>query len=267
MKMLFPFPGPCALGISALALMFFAGGCATTPSGLPKPLPGREARMKHGYLYYLDGAGGGTAKKNWSAGVRQGLLAAGYPGAGEMFSWETGEGLIADQDASVKYKRTKAKALAREIRKRAAEYPGAPIQILGFSAGTAEAVFELEYLQPGVQVENVALLGASISDDYDLTKALRHVRGRLYLYTSKRDRMLGFFMAFSGTADRKFEPGAGARGFVLPKNASAQTKKLYAEKIKAIPWTKTLEADGDFGRHFDNVKMKFIRDHVAPLLM
>lgn len=28
-----------------------------------------------------------------------------------------------------------------------------------------------------------------------------------------------------------------------------------------------LERDGDYGKHFDNVKMEFIRDHVAPLIM
>ena len=32
-------------------------------------------------------------------------------------------------------------------------------------------------------------------------------------------------------------------------------------------WTKKLEADGDYGHHFNNIKMAFIRDHVAPLLM
>ena len=58
--------------LSALALAIFAAGCASTPVGLPKPLPDREARMKYGYLYYLDGAGGGTAKNNWAAGVREG---------------------------------------------------------------------------------------------------------------------------------------------------------------------------------------------------
>ena len=63
------------------------------------------------------------------------------------------------------------------------------------------------------------------------------------------------------------DPGAGIRGFILPKGATAETRKLYAEKIVTIPWTKELEKDGDYGHHFDNVKMEFIRDHVAPLLM
>lgn len=207
-------------------------------------------------------------EKNWGIGVRNGLLAAGYPGAGEMFSWETGKGLIADQDASVIYKRTKASALAQEITKHFAAFPHAPIDILGFSAGTAEAIFALEKLPTGVSVENVVLLGTSISKDYDLTKALQRVHGHLYLYTSTRDRMLGFLMPFTGTADRKYhDPGAGITGFILPQGANNLTKKLYAEKIVTIPWTKELETDGDYGRHFDNIKMEFIRDHVAPLLM
>lgn len=223
--------------------------------------------MKYGYLYYLDGAGGGTAQKNWAAGVKQGLLEAGYRGAGEMFTWETGKGLIADQDASVKDKRDKADAMAEQLEKQVKAFPKAPVDILGFSAGTAVAVFALEELPPGVQVNNVVLLGASISNDHDMTKALKHVRGKLYLFTSRRDRMLSFFMGFSGTADRKFEPGAGETGFVLPEHASAATKKLYADKIVTIPWTKAMEKAGNDGRHFDNIKMPFMRDYVAPLLM
>jgi hypothetical protein len=90
----------------------------------------------------------------------------------------------------------------------------------------------------------------------------------VYLYTSTKDRMLGFLMPFSGTADRKFhDPGAGIKGFTLPASTTAETRKLYADKIVTIRWTKELEADGDNGRHFDNIKMEFIRDHVAPLLM
>lgn len=118
------------------------------------------------------------------------------------------------------------------------------------------------------EVDNVVLLGTSISRDYDLTKALKHARGRVYLYTSTHDRMLGFPMPLSGAADRKFhDPGAGIKGFILPAGATAETRKLYAEKLVTIPWTAELEKDGDYGHHFDNVKMEFVRDQVAPLFM
>jgi len=80
--------------------------------------------------------------------------------------------------------------------------------------------------------------------------------------------MLGFLMPFTGTADRKFDdPGAGITGFVLPAGATPETRKLYAKKLVTIAWTAQLEKDGDYGHHFDNVKMEFIADHVAPLFM
>lgn len=250
------------------ALALSSVGCFTKPVGLPEQLPNRAERMQHGYIYYFDGAGGGTAKKNWAEGIKDGLLAGGYPGAGEMFTWETGEGLIADQDASVKYKRAKAKEAAARMVTHLKEYPGSPIDILGFSAGTAVAIFALEDLPESVQVNDMVLLGTSISENYDMTNALKRVRGHVSIYTSTRDRMLGFLMPFSGTADRKFnDPGAGITGFTLPKGATAATRRLYAEKIVTIPWTAKLEKDGDYGRHFDNVKMEFIRDHVTPLFL
>ena len=119
-----------------------------------------------------------------------------------------------------------------------------------------------------VKIDRVVFLGAAISRDYDLTEALKRVRDKLYVITSTHDRMLGIAMPFSGTADRKFhDPGAGLRGFVLPRGASAATRKLYAEKIVTIPYEKEFRKDKDEGLHFDNVKEGFIRDFVAPLLM
>lgn len=256
------------LRFCSLALAVCITGCASKPTGWPKPQADRGERVHRGYVYYFDGAGGGTAKTNYAEGVQKGFLAAGYEGAGEMLSWETGKGLMADQNASVEYKRGQAKIAATKVTKHAETYPGVPMGFLGFSAGTAQAIFTLEDLPESVKVNHVVLLGTSISRDYDLTKALKKVDGKLYIYTSTKDRMLGFLMPFSGTADRKFDdPGAGITGFVLPKGANAETRKLYKEKIVTIPWTAQLEKDEDYGKHFDNVKMEFIRDHVAPLFM
>lgn len=252
----------------AAALALFAVSCSSAPpTGLPVPMADRADRERHGYTYYLDGAGGGTAKKNWAGGVQEGLIAAGYPGAGEMFSWETGDGLLSDQKASVKFKRSKAKEMAAELERRAQANPGVPVNIIGFSAGTAIAIFALEYLPESVQVDRVVLLGTSISEDYDLTEALRRVKDRLYMFTSQHDRMLGTLMPLSGTADRKYhDPGAGITGFVLPPGSTAETRLLYAEKISTIRWSPVMKLDGDKGHHFDNVKPEFIRDYVAPLL-
>lgn len=243
-------------------------GCKTVPTGLPQPLPDHAQRVPRGYVFYLDGAGGGTAKKNWASGVQEGFVEAGYLGAGEMYSWETGKGLVKDQTASVEYKRGKAKGLASKIANYRSYYPDAPVGVLGFSAGCAEAVFTLEALPDGVQVDTVVLLGASISEDYDMTEALEHVSDRLFLFTSTHDEMLGFWMKFSGTADRRFhDPGAGINGFILPPDADEATKAAYATKIVTVPWSKEEKKDGNKGHHFNNVKMPFIRDYVAPIFM
>lgn len=255
---------------SALGLLLIASsiGCSTKPISDLKFRADRKERLTHGCTFYFDGAGGGTKKSNYALGVVEGMLEAGYRGGGDLIPWETGRGLVKDQDASVAYKRSKANAGATTIQAYQKSHPGAPVNLLGFSAGTAEAIFTLEMLPEKAGVDQVVLLGTSISHDYDLTEALKRVKNKLYIFTSPHDRMVGTMMKFSGTADRKFhDAGAGINGFVLPANASAATRKLYADKIVTIPYSEDFLKDGDKGHHFDNVKKEFIRDHVAPLLM
>lgn len=257
---------------STLGLLLVATtiGCASKPVADLKYRSDRKERLTHGCIFYFDGAGGGTKKSNYAEGVVEGMLEAGYRGAGEMISWETGKGLVKDQDASVAYKRSRAQEGAASIGNYQKDHPGAPVGLLGFSAGTAEAIFALEVLPETAPVDHVVLLGTSISRDYDMTEALKRVKNKLYIYTSTHDHMLGTLMPLSGTADRKFhDPGAGIKGFVLPAGASAATRRLYAEKIVTIPYSKEFrkDKDKDKGHHFDNVKKEFIRDHVAPLLM
>ena len=92
--------------VAGIALLAGLAGCESTA-------PDREIRMPRGYIYYCDGAGGGGLM-NWAGGLRQGLRQGGYPGAGEIFAWNTGFGVVADQDASVDYKRAKAREMARK---------------------------------------------------------------------------------------------------------------------------------------------------------
>jgi pimeloyl-ACP methyl ester carboxylesterase len=262
-----PFRRAASIGLLS-ALIMACASCASKPVWEPGYRADRQERLPNGCVFYMDGAGGGTAKSNYAEGVVSGMLDAGYPGAGELVSWETGKGLMADQKASVAYKREKAKEAAEKIQDYRDDYPDAPVGILGFSAGTAEAIFALESLPEDEHVHHVVLLGASISRDYDLTKALKRVKHKLHIITSPHDHMLGTMMPLSGTADRKYhDPGAGIKGFVLPANATEETRRLYAEKIVTIPYSKDFRKDGDKGHHFDNVKEDFIRDHVAPLFM
>jgi len=138
--------GRAAFLLGALVLATVGVGCS-------QQMPDRAERMPRGYIYYLDGAGGGGVV-NWAGGVRRGLLGAGYNGAGEVFKWNTGLGVVPDQEASVEYKRSKAAECAQSIQQYAKDHPGAPVTLMGLSAGTAVTVFTLEALPPTCPVEN-----------------------------------------------------------------------------------------------------------------
>lgn len=242
--------------------------CAWASAGCSQQMPDRAQRLTRGCVYYLDGAGGGGLISNWSGGLKRGLLDAGYEGAGEMFSWNTGLGVVADQDSSVEYKRGKASECARRIQQYARQQPGAPVTLIGLSAGTAVTVFVLEALPPDCPVENVVLCGASIGADYDLTRALQRVRNRMYVFTSENDAVLAYLVPVAGTADRQAGqvPSAGLRGFQLPANASADTRAQYG-KVVHVRWRPEFAKYGDLGGHTDALKAPFVQHCMAPLIM
>ena len=241
--------------------LLFCAGCTST-------MPDRDVRMTRAYIYYLDGAGGAGVILNWSRGVRKGLLDAGYDGAGEVFVWQTRLGVAADQLADVRYKRSKAAELAAAIQKRTREHPGVPVHLIGLSAGTAVLVFTLEALPENCKVESAILLGASLSAEHDLTAALKRVRQKMYVFTSEKDAVLKFLVPMAGTADRERNGAgpAGLRGFRMPANAPAETRRQYS-KLVHRRWTKAYERAGNYGGHTDAVNPRFVREHVAPLIV
>jgi hypothetical protein len=185
-----------------------------------------------------------------------------------MYSWETGMGVVADQTASNEYKRGKAEKLARKIDEYREKYPEAPITLIGLSAGTAIAVFTLEALPPDLMVENVILLSGSLSATYDLTKALQHVRGKVYITTSHKDAVLGGLLPMTGTADRQSgtTQTIGVDGAMLPASATSETRSLYASKVVVAPWKEEYAKYGDRGGHTDTVASAFVARYVAPLV-
>lgn len=235
-------------------------GCRTTSA--TKPV------APHGQVYYLDGAGGGGALLSWGRGVRAGLRRSGFDGSFTPFRWQTGLGPAMDQGSSVSYKRRKARALAEQIVAYRDAHPGQPVTLIGLSAGTAVAVFALEALPAGVAVERVILLGSSLSSHYDLSAALPHVRNTMYVFTSKKDAVLKVLVPVAGTADRKYCGlcSVGLEGFHLPAGADAAVRRLYA-KVKNVAWRPEFEETGNRGGHTGAVHPRFVRSHLAPLLL
>lgn len=251
----------CYVAFSLTAMQIV--GCSQNLGGSQDDIP-----SSHGDVYYLDGAGGGGVISNWGRGVKSGLQMAGFNGDFVEPHWETGMGVFADQVASDAYKRQKAGEVAAMIREARAKYSDAPITLMGLSAGTAVAVFTLEQLPADCHVDNVVLLGASIGDDYDLTRALQRVSGRVYVFTSDNDAILNFAVPMAGTADRESGdvPSAGLHGFVLPPSASLQTRRLYS-KVTNVAWRAEFERDGDWGGHTDATHPRFVHDYIAPLVL
>lgn len=249
---------PIALGVCLLAL---CGGCGLSPAE-------QQARVARGFIFYVDGAGGGGPVSSFGRGVGRGLADAGYSGYGTMFRWQTGLGVAFDQLASVEYKRSRARELARQIAAQRAAHPQAPVTIIALSAGTAIATFALEELPPGCSVERAIYLSGSISATYDLTRALDHVSDRLYVFTSDRDNVLLLLLPILGTADRAKEASdvIGVKGVRMPPGISPRTRPQYA-KIVHVPWRPEFVALGHDGGHLGTVSAAFVRAVVAPLVL
>jgi pimeloyl-ACP methyl ester carboxylesterase len=246
----------------ALVLMALAGGVAA--SGCTSAQPDFSG---HGIVFYCDGAGGGGIT-NWGRGVKQGLEEAGFNGTFDEFRWETGLGVIADQEEPVVLKRGRGKTMAKKIEAYASEFPGRPINLIGLSAGTAVVLYALEALPESLRVNDVVLLSCSVSSRYDLTAALRHVIGEMYVTTSQNDAILSDMVPAFGTADRKYtgEGIAGIHGFRMPAGAGPETRRLYS-KVVMIAWNPEMERYGDYGGHTDTSNPRFIQHVIAPLII
>jgi hypothetical protein len=218
-------------------------------------------------VFYCDGAGGGGPLTDWGTGVQKGLAEDGYEGEFRNFRWQTGLGALADQNTSVSFKRGKARELAGLMQQHWRKFPGGSVHLIGLSAGSAIAIFSLEELPKGLQADNVILLGSSLSADYDLTPALRHVRGEVHVFTSERDAVLGLLVPLTGSADRRFVGTrlAGRYGFQMPPNASDDVQQLYS-KVVNVQWDSARRAEGDRGGHTAATNPAFVRAYIAPII-
>lgn len=246
---------PVTRTLSLLAVLLLAGltGCQAASNGFGK-------------MYGCDGSGAGIIIR-WGPSARQGLVEAGYKGLMEPYRWQTGGGFAVDHLSSVDYKRRVAKGLADQVAQHRRAYPNDPVYLAGLSAGCAVVLYALEELPPEVSVDQVILLSPSVSADFDLNPALKHVRGRIYAFTSERDLVLKELAANSVSADgRKVgQDLAGVRGFHLPGQSPAEL--AYGGKVRNISWRPEFARYGHNGGHTDVVATPFVRQFVAPLVV
>lgn len=213
--------------------------------------PGASAE-RFGKTFYLDGAG------NWGFGaaeVPSGLKKAGYQGDVELYVWTTTFTPLLDQ-INRPGAHLRAAALADKINQYHRRYPDNKINIIALSAGTGVAVWAVEALDADTRVNNVILLGSSLSATYDVSKALQHVAGRIYVYHSRDDAVLDGAVRVVGTIDG--QAGADSAGLV-----GLRPPKGMAERVVNIAWAPRYLSLGWAGGHTDCTSERFVRAQIS----
>lgn len=157
----------------------------------------------------------------------------------------------------------RAREISIDITKRARA--GQPIYMTSESGGAGIAVWVLEALPDDVHIEALVMLGPALSKEYDLSDALRRVRGSAYAFTSPYDKwVLSLGTSIFGTIDGVRAPAAGCVGFVKPGGADeAQYAKLVQHRYEEN-W---LWNYGRHGGHLDVLSVRFASGYIAPLLI
>ena len=208
---------------------------------------------RFGKTFYLDGAG------NWGFGaseVPRGLQAAGYQGDVELFIWTTSFSPLIDQ-LNVPAARLRARALAQRIEDYHQRYPENQINVIALSAGTGVATWAIENLKTA-EVDNLVLLGSSLSHNYDMSQALRHLAGEVYVYYSPHDQVLKT-VEFVGTID-------GVRGVHSAGQVGLRPPRGGEERIVNVGWNRDWMRLGWAGAHTDCTNERFVRYEVAKRL-
>jgi len=221
-------------------------------------LAGCQPRARSPKVIFLDGAG------HFGAGmsVRRGLEQAGYIGSFETFSWSSWLGPGADHLVVARSKGKAGQLVAKIVESRRA-LPEGKIYVMGLSAGTALILSALEALPGDACVDAVVLFSPSVSANRNLSKALRHVKGRLYATCSPHD---GILSALSVNADGGSGPPAGLGGFRLPIRLRREEMAEY-QKVVNIPWQGSYAGFGWHGGHVQVTTSGFLQHVVAPRML
>ena len=237
-------------------VLVWAVMCPTTQGQTTKP----SADTSKAWLLHLPGISGETGLDR---GMLRGLREGGYQGITDVYDWTGANAGIAALVAS-KRNHEEAQKISDMIQKQFHDQPDGQILIVSHSAGTGLCVWALEDLPEGVMVDTVLLLSSALSPDYDLSRALSHVRGKAYAFYSPNDVVvLKAGTQLFGTVDGKKTSAAGLLGFTRPQGADA---KQYA-KLVAEPYDPAWMKLGNIGDHIGCMVPTFGAAVLSPLLL
>jgi len=235
--------------------MLLAGSVGyTAPTTMP------AADFSHTWLLHLPGIAG---ERRVDHNLVRGLHDGGWDGQETIYDWtEQDPGL--DALRARKRNLEEAAKVAGLIEMRLRKDPKLQITLTSHSGGTGIAVWALEKLPNHVQVQTLVLMAPALSPTYDLSKALRHVRGKAYVFYSENDTVvLGVGTRLFGTIDGVNTPAAGLVGFKRPESADAP----QYDKLVQKPYDKGWMIFGNIGDHIGCMSRPFAQNVIAPILI
>jgi pimeloyl-ACP methyl ester carboxylesterase len=224
-----------------------------------------HARLEKGMVLSLDGVGG----YNWlNRMLRWGLRDGGVKSAIVIYHWSVGPlGLWVSDLMLRRRNRAAAAILAEYIAEYRRRMPGRPVTLIGHSAGGGIAAWVLEALPDGCQVDRAFLLSPALSPRYNLARALRAVRDRLYVAYSWTDiSLMAIGTTLFGTIDGRHTPCAGLIGFRLPEGLSPEDREAY-RKVRQIGWRLRMIRDGNWGDHTGFTTHRYACRVLAPAVL
>ena len=235
-------------------LALLAPGAAAEPAARPGPND-----VNADYLLHLPGIGGYRwVDRTMVAGLRQG----GYDGRLAVHDW-TGEQAGLEALLNRPLHERESTRVAEALEKRYRENPNRRIILTAHSGGTGIAAWALEKLPPDVRVDAVIFLASALSPGYDLSEALRRVRGKVYSFYSATDTLiLGAGTRTFGTIDGVKCDAGGRCGFVRPAGAD----EAQYEKLVQVPYDAAWMNLGNIGDHIGPMAGPFARDVLAPVV-
>ncbi len=243
-----------------VAALFFPAGMTMAQTTRPAPVDAEEARpAPRAWLLHLPGVGGERAIDHW---LTDGLIEGGVDARVTIYDWTHGR---FGMPALVDYRNNQeeSRKIADMIVARRRADPASPIHLTAHSGGAGLLVWALEKLPPDVVVESVLLLAPALSPEYDLSGALSHVRGKMHVFSSEHDPVLGAGTRLFGTIDRVKTDAAGRVGFRRPAAADAEQYGKLVEHPYDSRWARA----GNLGDHIGAMMEPFVVSILAPTLL
>ena len=233
-------------------------GCAHEKRGFVKTTtqPTTQPTALH---IHLPGIGG---YRSVDRGMLRGLREGGYNERIRVHDWTGADAGLAALMATQRHK-DESQHVAQIILDELEVNPKTRITVSAHSAGAGIIAWALEQLPPDKKIDTLLLIAPALSPTYDLSRAMSHVRNKVYVIYSPYDSaVLGMGTKMFGTVDGVKVEAAGKVGFKAPPNADKQQYEKLVQIAYRSDWVKL----GNIGDHIGGLSRPFAKAVLAPLL-